>query len=844
MAVKKSELYSSLWASCDELRGGMDASQYKDYVLVMLFIKYISDKYAGVHYAPITVPEGASFKDMVKLKGKPTIGEDINKKIIGKIAEANHLTGTIDLADFDNPDKLGSGKDMVQKLTNLIAIFENPELDFSKNKAEGDDILGDAYEYLMRHFATESGKSKGQFYTPAEVSRVIAKIIGISSKNTSAATTVYDPTCGSGSLLLKVGDEAEKNISLFGQENDVATAALARMNMVLHNHASDVLGIKQGNTLASPLFLDNNGSLKTFDYVVANPPFSYKSWGNGVDAVNDMNRRFQDYGIPPKKNGDYAFLLHIIRSLKSKGKGCVVMPLGVLFRGNTEADIRKNIIQRGYVKGIIGLPPNLFYGTGIAACLIVIDKENAENRKGIFMVDASKGFIKDGNKNRLRDEDIHKIVDTFNNQIEVPKYSRIIPIAEIADTKNDYNLNIPRYIDSQEAEDLQDIEAHLLGDIPNRDIDELQNYWEVYPTLKNTLFTASKRANYSALYVAKEEIKNTIFQHPEFTAFSKKMDAVFNKWKNETIAYAKALDPVLSLPKGKPLHPKKEIQVISENLLKHYTDKQLTDKYAMYQHIMDYWAETMQDDMYELTDDGWKAGKEVKRIEKKTKASTGSAQEKAVAVKYVQGIEGLEGRLIPPALIIQEYFVKEQKAIDDLETQAETLTAKMDELREEYGSTGSPQSGGEDGLLANAIDDKGKISKGNLQKAIKELGKRNADNAEEYDMLNQYKKLMDDEAEVQTKIKVTNADLEKKVIAQYPKLSIDEIKSIVVEKKWMRSMEHRIRTEMDNISHRLTQRIKELAERYETPLPQQNKEVKDLEEKVNTHLKKMGFVWK
>jgi type I restriction enzyme M protein len=821
MAVKKSELYSSLWASCDELRGGMDASQYKDYVLVMLFIKYISDKYAGVTFAPITVPKGASFKDMVQLKGKPTIGDDINKKIIGKIAEANNLTGTIDLADFNNSDKLGSPKDMVQKLTNLIAIFENPELDFSKNKAEGDDILGDAYEYLMRHFATESGKSKGQFYTPAEVSRVIAKIIGISSKNTSAATTVYDPTCGSGSLLLKVGGEAEKNISLFGQENDVATAALARMNMVLHNHASDVQGIKQGNTLANPLFLDNNQSLKTFDYVVANPPFSYKSWGNGVDAVNDSYRRFQDYGIPPKKNGDYAFLLHIIRSLKSKGKGCVVMPLGVLFRGNTEADIRKNIIQRGYIKGIVGLPPNLFYGTGIAASLIVIDKEDAEQRKGIFMIDASKGFIKDGNKNRLREQDIHKIVDTFNNQIELQKYSRIIPITEIADPKNDYNLNIPRYIDSQEAEDLQDIEAHLLGDIPNRDIDDLQNYWDVYPTLKSTLFASSKRTNYSTLRVVKEEIKNTIFNHPEFTAFSKKMDAVFNKWKNETTTHAKTLT--------KGLHPKKEIKVISENLLKHYTDKKLTDKYAMYQHLMDYWAETMQDDKYELADDGWKEGNEVKRIEKKSKKG-----DKEV-VKQVAGIEGLEGRLIPPTMIMQEYFAKEKKAIDDLEAQAETLIAQMDELREEHG--------GEDGLLANTIDDKGKISKGNLLKAIKELGKRNDDNAEEYDMLQQYKTLMDDEAEVQTKVNSAKADLEKKVIAQYPKLSIDEIKTIVVEKKWMHSIEQRIKTEMDNISHRLTQRIKELAERYETPLPKLSSEVEELITKVENHLKQMKFKW-
>ncbi len=412
----------------------------------------------------------------------------------------------------------------------------------------------------------------------------------------------------------------------------------------------------------------------------------------------------------------------------------------------------------------------------------------------------------------------------------MPKYSRIIPIPEIADPKNDYNLNIPRYIDSQEAEDLQDIEAHLLGDIPNRDIEDLGKYWAVYPTLKSALFKPAKSTaarpcgskNYSSLKIAKEEIKDAISHHPEFTAFSKKMNAVFDTWKKETTAYTKAL--------SKGLHPKQEIHKISENLLKHYTGKQLTDKYAMYQHLMDYWAETMQDDMYELAADGWKAGNEVKRIEKKTKKG-----DKEV-VKQVAGIEGLEGRLIPPALIIQEYFAKEQKAIDDFEAQAEALNARMDEMREEHG--------GEEGLLANAIDDKGKITKGNLTKATKELGKRNADNAEEYDMLGQYKKLMDDEAEAQANIKTAKADLEKKVIAKYPKLSIDEIKTIVVEKKWLHSMDQRIKTEMDNISHRLTQRIKELAERYEMSLPHIEIEINDLEKKVSNHMGKMGFTWK
>ena len=423
MAIKKSELYSSLWASCDELRGGMDASQYKDYVLVLLFIKYISDKYADVPFAPITIPAGASFRDMVALKGKTTIGDDINKKIIAPLASANKLS---DMPDFNDVTKLGSGKEMVDRLTNLISIFENKSLDFSKNRAEGDDILGDAYEYLMRHFATESGKSKGQFYTPAEVSRIMSQVIGIDRDNMTAATTVYDPTCGSGSLLLKVAEAAEKDISLYGQEKDSATAGLARMNMILHNNPT--AEIKQGNTLANPLFKQDEHTLTTFDYVVANPPFSDKSWSNGVAISNNDDKfsRFKEYGVPPAKNGDYAYLLHIVRSLKSKGKGACILPHGVLFRGNAEAEIRKSLVEKGFIKGIIGLPANLFYGTGIPACIVVIDKENTGVRKGIFMIDASRGYIKDGNKNRLRSRDIHQIVDTFKQQLDVEKYARLV----------------------------------------------------------------------------------------------------------------------------------------------------------------------------------------------------------------------------------------------------------------------------------------------------------------------------------------------------------------------------------------------------------------------------------
>src|SRR5437016_9955288 len=516
MAIKKSELYSSLWKSCDELRGGMDASQYKDYVLVLLFIKYVSDKYAGQPNALIEVPRGGSFADMVALKGDKEIGDKINK-IIARLAEANDLKGVIDVADFNDADKLGKGKEMVDRLSNLVAIFDTPALDFRSNRAEGDDLLGDAYEFLMRHFATESGKSKGQFYTPSEVSRVIGNVIGISPANTVAKTTAYDPTCGSGSLLLKVAAQAGKHITLEGQEKDVTTAGLARMNMILHDFPT--ANILSGNTLAAPKFKDGE-RLRTYDYVVANPPFSDKTWSTGLSigesGEGDRHKRFT-WGVPPKKQGDYAYLLHIVRSMKSAGKGACILPHGVLFRGNAEAVIRQHLVRSGILKAIIGLPANLFYGTGIPACIVVPDKENATARKGIFMIDASKGFKKDGPKNRLREQDLHKIVDTFIRLDESdPRYARMVPVGEIADPKNDYNLNLPRYIDSTEPEDVQDIDGHLRGGIPERDINDplrLKPYWKILPNVHAALFEKGDRPGYGQLRIPIAAVKPAIFGH-------------------------------------------------------------------------------------------------------------------------------------------------------------------------------------------------------------------------------------------------------------------------------------------------------------------------------------------
>ncbi len=837
MPLKKSELYSSLWASCDELRGGMDASQYKDYVLVLLFVKYVSDKYAGQKYPQFVVPKGASFVDMVALKGTKNIGDDINKKILGPLAKANNLS---DMPDFNDSTKLGDGKEKVDRLTNLIGIFEKPELDFSKNRAEGDDLLGDAYEYLMRNFATESGKSKGQFYTPAEVSRVIARLLDIRHARVSSSTTVHDPTSGSGSLLLKVGAEAahDRNVqvTLYGQEKDSATAGLARMNMILHGYATAI--IEQGNTLANPKYLDHN-SLKTFDFVVANPPFSDKRWSNGLhpneggkpsasgeQTARDYGR-FEGFGVPPARQGDYAYLLHILRSIKPNGKGACILPHGVLFRGNSEAVIRKNLVLRGFIKGIIGLPPNLFYGTGIPACIIVLDKEGANARKGIFIIDASKGFMKDGNKNRLRDQDIHKIVETFMKQAEIPRYSRMVPVSEIADPKNDFNLNLPRYIDSSEPEDLQDIDAHLRGGIPNRDIDALKKFWDVFPGVRQALFAGAGRPGYSQLKVPIPEIKSTIFEHPEFAAFKDSVTKIFDERKTGNVAKMKGLK--------KNDKPKAFIENLSEELLETFRMAPLIDAYDMYQHLMDYWTETMQDDCYVIADEGWKA------------------QPYRVLVKDKNGKEKDKGwtcDLVPKSLLVAHYFANEQEEIENMTAELETISGKLAELEEE--------NNGEEGVFSELE----KINKATVADKLKELRseseqikmplKRVAEPVVSYET--------DGESDEQTlvtwlnfseqalvlkkKLKEAGEELDKKALAKYPKLTVDEIKTLVVDEKWVASIVGALRGELDQISQSLTARVRQLAERYAMTLTTLGLELKELSGRVDKHLEKLDTEWK
>lgn len=482
-----------------------------------------------------------------------------------------------------------------------------------------------------------------------------------------------------------------------------------------------------------------------------------------------------------------------------------------MFRGNAEARIRENLIKQGYIKGIIGLPANLFYGTGIPACIIVIDKEHANARSGIFMVDASKGFAKDGNKNRLRSQDIHKIVDVFTKQLELPRYSRMVPLSEIAG--NDYNLNIPRYIDSSEPEDLHDLSAHLQGGIPNRDIDALERYWQVFPSIRASLFEPA-REGYSKALVKASEVKSTILNHDEFKTFAAQSLIPFTEWAQRSNLHAIAQDEP----------PKQIIHRISEDLLQSYAQTPLLSKYDIYQILMDYWAESMQDDVYVLVQDGWPAGKVLRELVVK------KGEKLKESPDLVIGKAKYKAELIPPALIVARFFAAEQVKVDTLQSLLDSASQELETYLEE--------NSGEDGLLNDALNDKDKVTKATVTARLKL-----ATDSDEKAALKQAKKLFDAEGDAKKALKDAQDALDLAVFKQYPQLSIDEIKSMIVDDKWLATLERNIVAEIERVTQQLANRVKELEERYSEPLPALTQSVENLSDKVAGHLKAMGLEW-
>ena len=898
MAVKKSELYALLWEACNKLRGGVEPSRYKDYVLVLLFFKYVSDRYKGQPFAEFTVKEGASFEDLIKAKGKSDVGERADK-ILQKFLEDNKLQGSLPAVSFNNPEELGAGKELVDKVSGLIAVFQNPAIDFKNNRASGDDIIGDAYEYFMMKFAQESGKSKGQFYTPSEVSRIIARLIGIGDiKQTPGKKwTLYDPAAGSGSLLIRAADEApvdvngDSIVTIFGQEKYPDTAGLAKMNFILHNKGTGE--IKSGNALSNPQYKDDFDELRKFDFIVMNPPFSNKSWTDGIKISEDKYKRFDGYGIPPEKNGDYAWFLHVLKSLNTNGKAGIVMPHGILFRGNAEATIRKQILDKKYIKAIVSLPGNLFYGTGIPACIVIIDKEKADERDGIFLIDASHGFKKDGSKNRLREQDIEKVVQTFINKQEIKGYSRFVKYSDITDAdKNDGNLNVPRYIQRIDDALPQNIAAHLKGGIPGTDIDSLKQLWGISPALKQEIFTCVDHVhNVYNLTLPSDEIEGVISEDDKILKEKKKeTEIIFAKWSNSV------RDIMLGITSN--TNPKELIRQIADMLLDAYEPAQLLDHYDVYDCLLNYWNAKLQDDVYTIKVYGYEAGRDIdyEYAQKKIKDENGDT----ISVDDTNKIKSFDGALIPKEIIEAEYFADELKQLNALADQAASLEAELDEMREE--------ESGEDGLLKEVLNEKGdSIPRANLNKRIKELDvqktsdameaitqlidlfeegdteameqlvkeapalaefdirnkngsigkaklkaawKAAADTAmvpeiyaDEYAVLTKYADKMSEKDEADKALKAAEKELDAKVKAKYGKLTIKEIKNLLFDKKWMAKLNADVVDEIEQVLNAMSSRLLLIAKRYEYTLGEIEERTAKSRAEVMAALERMGYKW-
>lgn len=896
MAVKKSELYSLLWEACNKLRGGVEPARYKDYVLVLLFFKYVSDRYKGQPFAEFTISKGASFEDLIAAKGKSDVGERVDK-IIQKFLEDNRLQGSLPDVSFNNPDELGSGKELVDKVSGLIAVFQNPAIDFKNNRASGDDIIGDAYEYFMMKFAQESGKSKGQFYTPSEVSRIIARLIGIGNirQMSTKKWTLYDPAAGSGSLLIRAADEApvdengDSIVTIFGQEKDHATAGLAKMNLILHQKGTGE--IKRGNTLVDPAFTDDFGELKKFDFIVMNPPFSDKSWSDGIKTSEDKYKRFDGYGIPPEKNGDYAWFLHVLKSLDSNGKAGIIMPHGILFRGNAEETIRIKVLEKRYIKGIVSLPANLFYGTGIPACIVIIDKEDAETREGIFLIDASRGFKKDGNKNRLREQDIEKIVQTFISGKTVKGYARFVKYTDILE-QNAGNLNVPRYIQKIDDTLPQNIAAHLKGGIPGTDIESLKRLWDISPALKQEIFTCVDEAHevYN-LALPSGEIEGVIGQDASILAEKQKeTDAIFTQWRDSV------KDILLGIESE--TNPKELIRTIAVMLLNAYESARLLDNYDVYDCLLNYWNAKLQDDVYAIKASGYEVGREIEYeyAQKKAKDENGET----ISVDDTSKVKSFEGALIPREIIEAVYFADELAAINELMEQSASLEAELDEMREE--------ESGDEGLLKDVLNDKGdSIPKANLNKRLKELDakktsavmdamtrlvalfdegktdemetlirempelaefdirnknctfgkaklktalKAAADSAvvpeiykDEYDALTAYAAKSAEKDEADKAWKEARKALDDEVETKYGELTVDEIKHLLFDVKWMAKLEADVHDEFEQVLNSLSSKVLLIAKRYEHTLGEIEERTAKSRAAVVAALERMGYKW-
>lgn len=812
MALKKSEIYSTLTKCANKLRSnsGIGAESFKNYVLIILFLKYISDKVKSGDNTVLEIPEGCYFEDIVALKGKKNIGDSLNK-IIGKISEANGLQDIINLSDHDFCDKkLGNAEDSSKLISELVAAFQDDGLDFSHNRAADDDLIGDAYEYLMRNFASLAGKDKGQFYTPTEISRLMALLIGI-DQDDRPMVSAYDPTCGSGSLLLRVRAAARHNVSLDGQDIDPANIELSYMNMVIHG--CETPNILQGDTLNSPKHVVN-GKLQTYNYVVSNPKFSLHNWMLTAKNDDTWGRWSSEMGVPPQQYGDFAFLLHCVKSMKSDGKCAIILPNGVLTRGGDEEKLRKWLIEQRLLSGIIAFPANAFYGTSIAGNVLILDNHRVQD--GVFFIDASELGYKDADsKIRLREQDIKRVIDVWRRRKDEPHFAHLstfettqqdgeeAPMYEIQ--RNTFNLNMSRYVVPKDKEIHQNIDGHLHGGIPVADIDRLQKYWDICPSLRTALFVPFREGFFS-LAVEKQNVAETISNEKSFETQRDVFDDTILKWCDQT--------QPLMLAVGKDSKPKDVIALWGQSILDTFLKAtSLVNAYDVYDQLLGYYNDTMQDDLFMISRDGW-----MPRLIVPTKKSP----------KWTD----LSCDLLPVDLAVKVFlndlkwqFVEKTAALADIQEKIQTMT----EENEDY--------------LDEALF-YGKLNAANIKKKQKEAQKPEMQNVysdQQRNLWQQYLDLLESEKAVKAEIKALDAQLYKEIVRVYGELTEDDARTVIVNDKWLADISSRISDEMQTALHRIVTEVNDMHSRYEFTLGELSRSFAQKEASVFNHLKEMGF---
>lgn len=828
--MNKQQLASKIWESANKMRSKIEANEYKDYILGFIFYKFLSDK--ELKYLKENDYEDADIRELTE-EDEDAV-KDIQTSIGYFIAYENLFSTWLEMgSDFDVDNvrtalsaftrliseshkkvfdkifdtlqsglsKLGdSSKSQTKAVSDLIYLIKDIPMDGKQDY----DVLGFVYEYLISNFAANAGKKAGEFYTPHEVSVLMSEIVAEHLKDRDKIE-IYDPTSGSGSLLINIGKSLSKymdnsnGIKYYAQELKENTYNLTRMNLVMRGIIPSNIYARNGDTLEDDWpYFDDADPIASYDplyvdAVVSNPPYS-QNWN---PSGKEMDPRYAGYGIAPKSKADYAFLLHDLYHLKPDGIMNIVLPHGVLFRGGEEGEIRKNLIENNKIDAIIGLPSNIFFGTGIPTIVMVLKQKRTND--DVLIIDASKGFIKEGKNNKLRDSDIKKIVDTFKNRLSIDKYSKVVSRDEIR--QNDYNLNIPRYVDSSEKAESWDIYALMFGGIPENELSDYNEYWNAFPTLRADLYSKAGNSYYA---LNTDDVKGTIKNNKDVRAF-------IEEYKNAFNGFDEALENIL-IKNIESINISMAEILIGDEIFRRIKDKPLVNAYEAYQLFSDEWN-TVSVDLEIIQTEGFEATKKVdpNLVSKKKDG------------KDVEVQDGWAGHVIPFSLVQDKILYAEKKALSDKENRLLDIKSLYEELLEEFNE--------DEKEMDFITEDRDAFVNSEVIKASK--------NKElEEETLAKLKKvvdIIDEEKKLKKEIKTLNAELENETKKRIEELTDTEVIELLKD-KWITPIVKGLDVIPNRIIESLSSKMESLVKKYELTFSDVEKEIAETEKALRDML--------